>query len=268
MTNEERWSRDELERLSAVAVEAARLGADVVRRAAAEDRPPTERKGSGDYVTRVDRESESAIRRLLERRTPELPVLGEEAGGEPGDRYWAVDPLDGTTNFLIGFPVVDVSIALVDGDRPVVAAVELPLLGRSYRAVRGAGAWAGGRPLTVSDRRPAQAIVATALPFRRRESVAGFLEVLARAFERIEDVRRAGAAAADLAWVAEGVFDGYFELGLGTWDVAAGALLVEEAGGVVTDWEGGPGYLSGDVVAASPATHAALLDAIRDRQVP
>ena len=96
----------------------------------------------------------------------------------------------------------------------------------------------------------------------------GFLGVLGRAFERIEDVRRAGAAAADLAWVAEGVFDGYFELGLGTWDVAAGALLVEEAGGVVTDWEGGPAYLSGNVIAGSPDTHAALLAAIQEGQVP
>lgn len=267
MTDEDRWW-DERDRLSAVAVEAARVGAGVVRRAATQARPPSERKGSGDYVTRVDRDSESAIRRLLARRTPELPILGEEAGGEPAERYWAVDPLDGTTNFLIGFPVVDVSVALVDAGRPVIAAVELPLLGRSYRAVRGGGAWAGERRLAVSDRVPERAIVATALPFRRRERVPGFLGVLGRAFERIEDVRRAGAAAADLAWVAEGVFDGYFELGLGTWDVAAGALLVEEAGGVVTDWEGGPAYLSGNVIAGSPDTHAALLAAILEGQVP
>ncbi len=191
MTDEDRWW-DERDRLSAVAVEAARVGAGVVRRAATQARPPSERKGSGDYVTRVDRDSESAIRRLLARRTPELPILGEEAGGEPAERYWAVDPLDGTTNFLIGFPVVDVSVALVDAGRPVIAAVELPLLGRSYRAVRGGGAWAGERRLAVSDRVPERAIVATALPFRRRERVPGFLGVLGRAFERIEDVRRAG----------------------------------------------------------------------------
>jgi myo-inositol-1(or 4)-monophosphatase len=268
MPTHDRWSQEELERLSAVAVDAARVGAEVVRRAAAHDRPPSERKGSGDYVTRVDRDSEAAIMRILEERAPKVPVLGEETGGEPAERYWAVDPLDGTTNFLIGFPVVDVSIALIEAGRPVVGAVELPLLHRSYLAVRGGGAWAGERRLAVSDRPPGRAIVATALPFRRRERVAGYLDVLSRVFEEIEDVRRAGAAAADLAWVAEGVFDGYFELGLGTWDVAAGALLVEEAGGVVTDWEGGVGYLSGNVIAASPDTHAALLGAIRRGQVP
>jgi myo-inositol-1(or 4)-monophosphatase len=103
--------------------------------------------------------------------------------------------------------------------------------------------------------------VATALPFRDRTLLPRYLPVLKGVFGRVEDVRRPGAAALDLAWTAAGVFDGYFELNLSAWDVAAGALLVEEAGGVVTDWEGGPGYIGGDILAGSPQTHAVLLDA-------
>jgi myo-inositol-1(or 4)-monophosphatase len=225
-----------------------------------------ESKGrTGDWVTEVDRESEAAIRTALERDTPDIPVLGEETGGRRGESYWVVDPLDGTTNFVIGFPVVAVSIALIVDGRPDVAVVEAPLLGRSFHAVRGGGAWSGDGRLRVSARPPDRAIVATALPFRQRSLLTRYEPVLGRVFDQVEDIRRAGAAALDLAWVAAGVFDGYFELTLSVWDVAAGALLVEEAGGVVTDWEGGPGYLSGNVLAGSSATYQVLLAAA---QVP
>ena len=115
--------------------------------------------------------------------------------------------------------------------------------------------------MRVSERPVARAIVATALPFRDRSILPRYLPVLEAVFDRVEDIRRPGAAALDLAWVAAGVFDGYFELNLSVWDVAAGALLVQEAGGVVTDWDGGSNYLSGNVMAGSPATHAVLLAA-------
>ena len=117
--------------------------------------------------------------------------------------------------------------------------------------------------MNVSTREPGRAVVATALPFRDRSLLPRYLPVLEAVFERTEDIRRAGAAALDLAWVAAGVFDGYFELNLSEWDVAAGALLVEEAGGVITDWEGGSNYMSGNVIAGSPATHKVLLEAVR-----
>ena len=221
-----------------------------------------ESKGrTGDWVTEVDRRSETAIRSVLERATPDIPILGEEEGGSAGERYWVVDPLDGTTNFLLGFPVVAISIALVEARRPVVAVVRGPMLDLSFSAIRGAGAWTRGHPLRVSEREPGRAVVATALPFRDRALLPGYMPVLEAVFEGVEDVRRPGAAALDLAWVAAGVFDGYFELNLSPWDVAAGALLVEESGGVVTDWEGGSTYLSGDVLAGSPRTHAVLLEA-------
>ncbi len=185
-------------------------------------------------MTSADWETEAAIRASLERDTPDIPLIGEEGGGDRGPRYWTVDPIDGTTNFLLGFPVVAVSVALVVEGRPGVAAIRAPILDLAFSAVRG-----GGGP-----REPQRAIVATALPFRESRLLPRNLPVLQAVFDRIEDTRRAGAAALDLAWVAAGVFDGYFELNQSEWDVAAGALLVEEAGGVVTDWEGGRKYLA------------------------
>ena len=143
--------------------------------------------------------------------------------------------LDGTANFVHGFPAVGVSIALARGGRPVVGVVHAPFLGETYLAVSGGGATVeradGTEPLRVSDRPLARAIVTTGLPFRRRDALPRFLETFERVFGAIEDIRRPGAAALDLAWVASGVFEGYFELGLAPWDVAAGGLIVECAGG-------------------------------------
>ncbi len=250
-------------RLRRVAVEAAAVGSEIVRTRFAEHAATGEVKGAGDYVTAVDRESEEAIRSFLRLETPEIHVLAEESGGERGDRFWAVDPLDGTTNFLLGFPVVAVSVALIEGDRPIVGAVQGPILGLAFSAARGQGAWSGDRRIHVSQRPPDRAVIAMAFPFRAKHLAPRYTAALERVLAATEDVRRAGAASLDLAWVASGVFDGYFELNLSVWDVAAGALLVEEAGGVVTDWEGGSGYLSGDILAGSAQTHQVLLEAAR-----
>jgi myo-inositol-1(or 4)-monophosphatase len=257
---------DDVAHLWRVADEACARGAEVVFGAASSSRvgADAESKGVGDWVTSADRASEDAIRRYLERATPDVPVLGEEEGGERGERFWAVDPLDGTTNFMIGFPIVAVSVALVRDGRPVVGSVRGPLLGLAFSAARGHGAWSGSDRLHVSDRPAARAIVATGFPFRqidhRPRHAAAFSPILGR----VEDVRRAGAAALDLAWVAAGVFDGYFELDMKVWDLAAGTLMVEEAGGLVSDWSGGDGHLStGDIAAGSPATHAVMLEATR-----
>ncbi len=252
----------DLESLSLAAAEAARVGGRVILDGAGSAAP--EIKGAGDYVTEVDRASERAIMASLDRAAPGIPVVGEETGGDRGDRWWVVDPLDGTTNFIHGFPAVAVSVALVDGGRPVVGAVHAPFLGETYHAARGSGAIvvrADGRidRLAVSERAVERAVVGTGFPFRRKDLLPRYLATMSGALRRFEDLRRPGAAALDLAWVAAGVFDGFFELALNAWDVAAGALLIEEAGGVVTDWEGGPGYLSGDILAGSAAVHAALL---------
>jgi myo-inositol-1(or 4)-monophosphatase len=219
-------------------------------------------KGAGDYVTETDLASERAIERTLAQTG--IPIVGEERGGTQQDRYWVVDPLDGTTNFLHGFVAIGVSVALVSQGEPVIAAVYAPILNRTWFAWRGGGAWCEGEsePLRVSDRPAASAVLGTGFPFRRKQNLPRYLEAFRGAFERFEDLRRPGAAALDLAWVAEGIFDGFFELGLGTWDVAAGGLLIREAGGVVTDWTGDPDawLSSGDVLAGPPAIHAALLD--------
>ena len=261
---------DEVAHLWRVAEEACARGSEIVF--AAGSRGSTgraaESKGVGDWVTDADRASEDAIRSFLESATPEIPVLGEEEGGERGERFWAVDPLDGTTNFMIGFPIVAVSVGLVDGGRPLVGSVRAPLLGLSFGAARGRGAWAGEERLAVSERPAERAIVATGFPFRKIELRPRHAAAFERVLERVEDVRRAGAAALDLAWVASGVFDAYFELAMSVWDLAAGVLLVEEAGGSVTGWSGEPDHLvTGDVVAGSPSTFPVVLDAARRARV-
>jgi myo-inositol-1(or 4)-monophosphatase len=217
-------------------------------------------KGAGDYVTQADRASERAIGAVLRDGAPGIPVVGEELGGdEAGGRFWLVDPLDGTTNFVHGFPVVGVSVALVEEGRPVAGAVHAPMLGGTWRAARGLGATDGeGRPLRVSNRPPERAVVGTGFPFRSKHRLDEYLAVFVPALRRFEDLRRPGAVCLDLTWVASGVFDGFFELGLGDYDVAAGGLLAEEAGGIVTDWSGGPGYLAGDILAGPPEVHAEL----------
>jgi myo-inositol-1(or 4)-monophosphatase len=243
--------------LTALAVAAARAGGDIVALARPEDGFST--KGAGDYVTETDLASERAIRSVLE--PSGVPVVGEEeAGSTDAATYWVVDPLDGTTNFLHGFVAVGVSVALVEASAPVVGVVRAPFLDRTWTAWRGGGAWCGERRLRVSSRSIERAVVGTGFPFRRKENVPRYLSMFAGAFSRFEDLRRPGAAALDLAWVAEGVFDGFFELGLGPWDVAAGALLIREAGGVVTDWAGEDGWLSsGDILAGPPHVHAELM---------
>jgi myo-inositol-1(or 4)-monophosphatase len=218
----------------------------------------------GDWVTEVDVASETAIRTFLDRATPGIPMQGEESGGTVEGLRWVVDPLDGTTNFLHRFPAVGVSVALVDERSPVAGAIQAPFLGDIWHAAAGAGAvWepAGEPPCAcrVADTPVERAIVATGFPFRRKERLPAYLPVMHAALERFEDLRRPGAACLDLAWAACGVFDGFFELGLAAWDVAAGALLVEEAGGRVSDWSGGPDYLSGDIMAAPPRVHEELL---------
>ena len=221
-------------------------------------------KSAGDYVTAVDGASERAIAGFLSHVTPDIPLVGEERGGIASDRYWLVDPLDGTTNFLHGFPIVAVSVALVQEGRPTVGVVHAPFLRETYAAATGIGATVERgdgtiERLAVGRRSVERSVVGTGFPFRHKEVLPRYFRAMVTALERFEDLRRPGAAALDLAWVAAGVFDGFFELALGPWDVAAGAVLIQEAGGTVTDWSGSPEFLSGDVLAGPPAVHAELL---------
>ncbi len=253
------------ETLRDLALAAASAAGELVVRAHA--RPGTlsaEVKSPGDYVTEVDRSAEQAAMRVLRDGAPDIAILAEESGGIRSERMWVIDPVDGTTNFVRGFPVVGVSVALVEAGRPVVGAVVAPLLGEAWTAAEGQGAFdSAGRRISVSTH-PGAGVVATGFPFRRKERLPRYLPVMTAALQRFEDLRRAGAASLDLAYVGAGVFDGYFELGLGLWDIAAGALLVREAGGVVTDWTGDPDqvFVSGDILAGTTAWHEAMLEIV------
>lgn len=257
----------DLARARDAAREAALRGGEVIRLI----QPPEEGEGKGlpgDRVTEADRASERAIESSLAAATPGIAVQGEEFGGIADGVRRVADPLDRTTNFVHGFPAVGVSVALIDGDRVLAGAIHAPFLGDTWHAASGAGArWerADGttEPCIVSRRPPPRAVVATGFPFRRKGRLPTYLRAMEAALLTFEDLRRPGAACLDLAWVACGVFDGFFELGPSSWDVAAGALLIQEAGGVVTDWDGGGGFLGGDILAGSPAVHAGLIGVVR-----
>ncbi len=216
-------------------------------------------KSPGDWVTAADIASEDAVRAVLEHETG-LPVFGEEGGGERADIGWLVDPLDGTANFVHGLDAVGVSVGLVSAGESVVGVVHAPLLSRTYAARKGGGAFRDERRIHVSARSPEQAIVATGFPFRRKDLWPQYQPMFDAAIHRFEDLRRVGGASLDLCWTAEGVFDGYFELRLGPWDVAAGAVIVREAGGVVTDWDGDRSswLATGNILAGPPSVHAVL----------
>jgi myo-inositol-1(or 4)-monophosphatase len=203
-----------------------------------------------DLVSDADREAERAIRELLHAECPDDGLLAEEGSQSDGDsgRRWIVDPLDGTINFLYGFPAWAVSIALEDGDGLAVGVVHSPVHGETFSAVRDEGSRLGDRRLRVRDRRDlSRAMVATGFSYeaeRRAEQA----EVMRRLLPRARDIRRAGAAALDLAWVASGRVDAFYERGLKAWDLAAGQLLVVEAGGTVMELDGTP---PGVIAAAS-----------------
>jgi len=237
----------------------------VLRQVGLGHRPGERKQRSGDYVTDTDRASEQAIVDTLARLAPGVAILAEERGGARSGTRWAVDPLDGTTNFTRAMPVVGVSVALLDAGRPVVGVVIAPWLDLEFAVERGRGATLNGERLSpLGPGSPPTAVVATGFPFRLKDRIDEYLPVLRGSLRRFEDLRRAGSAALDLAWTAAGTFDGFFELGLGTWDVAAGAALVLELGGRVTDWSGGEGWVeSGDILAAPAAVHEVLLELAR-----
>jgi len=225
-------------------------------------------KQASDFVTTVDRKSEEIIVRALRDDFPEYGFLAEEAMRDqavPGGMRWIIDPLDGTTNFIHGYPMFAVSIAL-EHDGGIVAAVVLdPLREELFTALKGGGAYLGGRIIQVSGRTDLSAcLVATGFPFRQKNVLDRYMELFKRIMGRVSDIRRAGAAALDLSHLASGRCDGFFELGLSPWDIAAGGLLITEAGGIITDFGGGDGFLdSGNVIAGVPVLHPALLEEVR-----
>jgi myo-inositol-1(or 4)-monophosphatase len=221
-------------------------------------------KGLNDFVTDVDRRAEEIIRDRLLQDHPRSRVVGEELAPalEHDGLVWIVDPLDGTTNFLHGYPACAISIAAAR-DGVLEAGVVLRLEpDRCFSAARGAGAWCDGRRLRVSDiTDPSHALIGTGFPFKYPDQLEQYQRQFARIMPATSGIRRAGSAALDLADVAAGRFDGFWELRLAPWDIAAGILLVREAGGVVTDLEGNERNLDhGAVVAGNPAIHGWLVE--------
>jgi myo-inositol-1(or 4)-monophosphatase len=227
-----------------------------------------EHKGALDFVTDVDRGSERLIVAALRRAVPGSAVIGEEltpdagVGRGPGGVLWIVDPLDGTTNYLHGYPQYAVSIAAVVDGALVAGAVVDVERNLVYHASAGAGAWCGGERLGVSAvTAPGLSLIGTGFPFRVPHLLPRYLRQFTAINHAVSGVRRAGSAALDLADVARGRFEGFWELELAAWDVAAGVLLIREAGGIVTDLEGSPDVVrQGPLVAGNPAIHAWLLE--------
>jgi myo-inositol-1(or 4)-monophosphatase len=230
-------------------------------------------KGAVDLVTEWDRRSERLIVEALQAAYPDHAIHAEEGGGNnhPSDYQWIVDPLDGTTNFAHALPVFAVSIALLHRGRPLVGVVADVLREEYYTAEAGGGATLNGRPIRVSPTASlAMSLLGTGFPYDLRSDSGEILEQFANFAVRSQAVRRIGSAALDLAWTAAGRFDGYWEFRLKPWDVAAGALIVAEAGGTVTDAAGGDAYLSGDsIVASNGLIHEAMMRVLREgKQAP
>lgn len=255
--------------LLAFAVETASAAGQLV---AAHDRPfprPPAMKGMRDPVTETDLASERLIVQRLRARFPDHAIVAEEEVRDPAsDRpTWYVDPLDGTVNFSQAHPFFCVSLALYQGDVPLVGVVHAPRLGETFAAARGQGATLNGQPLSVSLKTELmQSVLATGFAYGRNELADNNVGHFSDFILKVRGIRRCGSAALDLAYVAAGRLDGYWEPHLNSFDVAAGALLVTEAGGVVTDMAGGRGWLhGGTIVAAGPAVHGVMLPVLAER---
>lgn len=261
-----------------IALRAARQGGEIIRRAAEDvGRFVVEQKGLNDFVTEVDRRVEQRIIEAIRKAYPNHGIRGEEHGFLPGqgdgeDWEWIIDPLDGTTNFIHGLPQFAVSIAAIYKGRVEHGVILDPMRNEEFTASRGRGAMLNERRLRVTNRSSLDgALVGTGFPFRKDQAphVEAYLAMLRDVMSSTAGIRRAGSAALDLAWVAAGRMDGFFELGLQIWDIAAGCLLITEAGGLVGDLAGGNTHLShGNVVGGSPKVFKGLLQKIQPHLTP
>lgn len=226
-------------------------------------RSAIEHKGLHDLVSYVDRESEEQLVRGLQQLLPEAGFITEEGtvAQEKKSLVWIIDPLDGTTNFTHGLPFFAISIALLSGDDLVLGLVLESNREECFTAVRGGGAFLNGQPIHVSSIQSLnESLLATGFPYYAFDKMPQYLEVLGYFMKHSQGMRRIGSAALDLAYVACGRFEGYFEYNLNSYDVAAGALLVQEAGGMVSDFQGGNNFVFGrEILAANPKVHAEML---------
>ena len=249
-----------------VAIRAARAAGAIINRAALDvEAVRISQKNINDFVTEVDHASEAAIIETLLTAYPQHGILAEESGSTHGnpnaDHVWIIDPLDGTTNFIHGFPVYCVSIALSVKGRIEQAVVYDPTRNDLFTATRGRGAYVNDRRIRVSKRtRLAESLISTGFPFRKGDDFPTYLKMMGDVMQRTTGLRRPGAAALDLAYVAAGFTDGFFETGLKPWDVAAGSLLVTEAGGLIGNFSGEAGHIEQtECLAGNPRVYAQLV---------
>jgi myo-inositol-1(or 4)-monophosphatase len=254
-----------------IAVKAARKAGNIINRASLDlELLQVTSKGRSDFVTEVDHAAEAAIIDTLKTAYPQHAILAEESGAShpQGDAeyVWIIDPLDGTTNFIHGFPQYAVSIALQHRGQLAQAVVYDPTRNELFTASRGRGAFLNDRRIRVSRRTQLRdSLIGTGFPFRQLEHLDAYLRIFKRVTEETAGIRRAGAAALDLAYVAAGRLDGFWESGLSPWDMAAGALLILEAGGFVADFDGAPNFLqSGHIVCGNPKVFAQLLKLVQE----
>lgn len=252
-----------------IATRAARAAGQTIMRAYTElDRVEVSTKGINDFVTSVDKEAEATITYQIRKSYPDHTIIGEEDGenrGESKDYVWIVDPLDGTNNFVRGIPHFAVSIALQYKGVTEVAVIYDPVREELFSAVRGKGAKVNDFRMRVTSVGELDCtIIGTGFPFKARQHTETYMKILADVFPQCADLRRTGSAALDLAYVAAGRLDGFFEIGLKPWDIAAGDLICREAGGTVTDFTGGHNYLiSGNIVAGTPKVTTQLVKIMR-----
>ena len=247
-----------------IAIRAARSAGDfIVRKMNKLPDLQIEIKSKNDFVTEVDRQAEARAIETLLKAYPNHSILAEESGEITGteDYRWIIDPLDGTTNFLHGFPHFAVSIACQMNGRLEHGVIYDPLKQELFTASRGDGATLNNRRIRVTNIKTTQgALLGTGFPFKNHNELEAFLKLFNEFFTSASDIRRAGSAALDLAYVAAGRLDGYWESGLKSWDIAAGALIVREAGGIVGDYVGGEKHLeNGQVIAGNPKIYGDML---------
>ena len=251
-----------------IAVRAARTAGNIIARGF-ENRADlmTEAKGDNDFVTRIDKEAEMAIINKIKQSYPEHSFVGEEGGVVEGDDTfkWIIDPLDGTTNFIKGIPHFTVSIALMYKGRLDQAVIFDPIRGELFTASKGQGAQLNGFRMRVGNAKELNStILATAFPFKNKDNLTEYQTSFNKIFRQCGDIRRGGSAALDLAYVAAGRIDGYWEKGLKPWDIAGGELMVKEAGGLITDFNGGNDAMkAGSIVAGNPKVVQALVKQLK-----
>jgi myo-inositol-1(or 4)-monophosphatase len=259
-------SSSEILHLSELARRAAELGGVELSQRFGRLEQVREKGRSGDLVTEADHAAEAEVLDLLQRETPEIGVLAEESGRRqtPSDLEWCVDPLDGTTNYAHGFPFFGTSIGLTWKGLPLLGALAAPALGELFWAAPGLGSWCNGQALAVTAcDRLGDALLATGFAYDRSTRLDNNYAEFAYFTHRTHGVRRAGAAALDLAYVAAGRLDGYWERGLSPWDLAAGVVLVEQAGGLVSSYDGSALQLpSGRIIASGAPIHPALVQGL------